>query len=156
MSDRIFVLNAGVVQQVGTPEEIYSHPVNSFVANFVGKVAFLKGNAEGGYVTVSGTDEKLRYDGHVSGKAEIAVRPENIKILSGDDDPSGGISATVSSVYFMGEYTDFRVTVGLSELRINAPALMYNSFKTGDAVKISIGDFMVFADEGEAARDILT
>jgi iron(III) transport system ATP-binding protein len=156
MSDRIFVLNAGVMQQVGTPEEIYRHPVNSFVANFVGKVAFLKGNAEGGYVTVSGTDEKLRYDGHVSGKAEIAVRPENIKILSGDDDPSGGISATVSSVYFMGEYTDFRVTVGLSELRINAPALMYNSFKTGDAVKISIGDFMVFADEGEAARDILT
>ncbi|MBR4588272.1 MAG: ABC transporter ATP-binding protein [Lachnospiraceae bacterium] len=155
MSDRVFVLNAGVVQQVGTPEEIYRHPVNSFVANFVGKVAFLKGNAAGGFVSVSGTDEKLRYDGPVSGKAEIAIRPESIKILLGKDTPNS-ISAVVTAQYFMGENTDIRVTVGGSELRINAPALMYNSFKPGDTVKISIGDFMVFADEGEAARDILT
>ena len=43
MSDRIVLINKGEVQQVGTPQEIYSRPENVFVANFVGKVDFIKG-----------------------------------------------------------------------------------------------------------------
>ena len=46
MSDRIVLINKGEVQQVGTPQEIYSRPKNVFVANFVGKVDFIKGKVE--------------------------------------------------------------------------------------------------------------
>ena len=46
MSDRVFLINNGVVQQVGSPLEIYRSPVNQFVANFVGKANFLKGTAD--------------------------------------------------------------------------------------------------------------
>ena len=48
MSDRIILINKGVVQQIGTPEEIYRNPVNPFVANFVGRVNFIKGVAKDG------------------------------------------------------------------------------------------------------------
>ena len=48
MSDRIFLINRGVVQQCGTPEEIYNRPANQFVADFLGKVDFFKGEARTG------------------------------------------------------------------------------------------------------------
>jgi len=47
MSDRIVLINKGEVQQVAAPQEIYSKPKNMFVANFVGKVDFIKGKVEG-------------------------------------------------------------------------------------------------------------
>ena len=50
MSDRIFLINNGIVQQSGTPDEIYNHPANQFVADFLGKVDFFKGVAENGTI----------------------------------------------------------------------------------------------------------
>ena len=50
MSDRIFVINRGEVQQTGTPEEIYNHPANPFVADFLGKVDFFRGEVKDGRI----------------------------------------------------------------------------------------------------------
>ena len=84
MSDRVFVINSGVLQQVGTPVEIYRSPKNQFVADFVGKVNFLKGISDGGKIKLSGIDDTLDYSGPVSGEVDVAVRPENIHIVNGD------------------------------------------------------------------------
>ena len=54
MSDRIFLINRGVVQQCGTPEQIYNQPANQFVADFLGKVDFFKGQAANGRITLTG------------------------------------------------------------------------------------------------------
>ena len=43
LSDRIIIMRSGVVEQIGTPQEIYYHPVNEFVADFIGEANFLKG-----------------------------------------------------------------------------------------------------------------
>ena len=59
MSDRVFLINNGVVQQVGSPLEIYRHPVNQFVANFVGKANFLKGTVSGGRSSITGTNQSV-------------------------------------------------------------------------------------------------
>ena len=53
MSDRIFLLNNGVVQQSGTPDDIYNRPANPFVADFLGKVDFFRGTAEGGQLRLT-------------------------------------------------------------------------------------------------------
>ena len=50
MSDRIFLINGGIVQQCGTPEEIYNRPVNPFAADFLGKVDFFRGEARDGRI----------------------------------------------------------------------------------------------------------
>ncbi|MEF9894680.1 MAG: ABC transporter ATP-binding protein, partial [Clostridia bacterium] len=60
MSDRIFVIYGGVVQQVGTPEEIYKRPVNQFVADFVGKVDFLDGMAQDGVIRLSKCGQSIK------------------------------------------------------------------------------------------------
>ena len=67
MSDRIFLINRGVVQQCGSPEEIYNHPANQFVADFLGKVDFFKGESANGRIVfpkkngIVAEDDRLWY-----------------------------------------------------------------------------------------------
>ena len=56
MSDRIVLINKGEVQQVAPPQEIYSNPKNMFVANFVGKVDFIKGKVEGNKILLDNSN----------------------------------------------------------------------------------------------------
>ncbi len=140
MSDRIFVLNGGVIQQVGTPYEIYTRPANQFVADFVGKINFLKGHSENGKITLEGIDDVLEYDGEITGDVDIGIRPENIRITGG----SGHLNGTVITEFFMGDTNDCRVQVGKEILRVIADAATYQDFKTGTSVGLEIRDFLVF------------
>ena len=59
MSDRVAVMSAGEVQQIGTPEEVYRRPFNRFVAEFVGRVNLIEGVISRGVVDVEGAGHKL-------------------------------------------------------------------------------------------------
>ncbi len=63
MSDRVFVINSGIIQQVDSPVNIYRKPKNQFVADFVGKVNFLKGVSADGWIRLDGIEDILPYDG---------------------------------------------------------------------------------------------
>ncbi len=87
MSDRIAVMNDGIVQQVGTPREIYEHPNNRFVADFIGETNFVIGQvaALGDFVTVDLGD--LPVLGTADGRSlepnqeiTLAIRPEKINL----------------------------------------------------------------------------
>ena len=96
MSDRIFLINNGIVQQSGTPDEIYNHPANQFVADFLGKVDFFKGVAENGTIHLSEWEADLQYPKmEQSGNIEVAIRPENIRISKESD----GIRGKLEKLY---------------------------------------------------------
>ena len=76
MSDRIILINRGIIQQVASPEEIYNHPANQFVADFLGKVDFAKGEIRDGRVYLDDTDQSIPYSGSKKGRVELAIRPE--------------------------------------------------------------------------------
>lgn len=80
MADRIVVMRDGKVVQTGTPEELYCHPVNSFVASIFGELNFVNGKVtENGIISDLGT---LPSNGIAVGKSvEIAVRPEALTIV---------------------------------------------------------------------------
>ncbi|TVR09265.1 MAG: ABC transporter ATP-binding protein [Salinarimonadaceae bacterium] len=76
LADRIVVMEAGKVRQIGTPSEIYRNPVSSFVASFIGRSNIVSGTAEGlGAETPFGRVELSRA---VNGAVDLAVRPEQI------------------------------------------------------------------------------
>ena len=83
MADRIVVLKDGVVQQVGTPMELYERPQSLFVAGFIGspKMNFLTASADGTGVQVAGNVLDLSRD--VAGTTTLGVRPEHITIAEG-------------------------------------------------------------------------
>lgn len=77
MSDRIAVMSKGVVQQTGTPREIYAHPANRFVAGFIGESNFLPVTVEGRDAVLAGHRIGLAHD-NAQGPATLAIRPEDI------------------------------------------------------------------------------
>ena len=145
MSDRIFLINRGVVQQSGRPDEIYNHPNNQFVADFLGKVEFLKGESKDGRIHLLGTDQYLPYDGEKRGMVEIAIRPENITMSAPSD---AGLKGRVDKRYYLGDSADWRIALGKTNLRVITEGRRFSRFAPGDEVGLYIEEFLVFDDEG--------
>ena len=145
MSDRIFLINNGIVQQSGTPDEIYNHPANQFVADFLGKVDFFKGVAENGTIHLSDWEMDLQYpEMEKRGNIEVAIRPENIRISKESD----GIRGKLEKLYYLGDETDCRVRVGKALVRVITDGFSHREFREGDTVTLDVREFIVFPDDG--------
>ena len=106
MADRIVVMNHGVIEQVGTPLDIYERPASPFVADFVGKVNVLKGHALGGNRFRVG-DIELQCDtcteNFVSGQmVNLYLRPEDRVAERLDHDTPYRLNALITKVEFLG------------------------------------------------------
>ena len=108
VSDRIAVMNYGVIQHVSSPKSIYQRPANQFVANFIGRSNTLKAKMENGVLSF-GNGYKVAYDNMEiaqNGDVLVAVRPEEFVI---DAKNESGIDATVISSVFLGLNTTYFV-----------------------------------------------
>ncbi len=127
LGDRVAVMKSGVIEQVGSPREIYQVPQSSWVARFVGDVNLVSGTGQGGVVeTVLGT-VPLANPGH--GAIDVLMRPEDL-VLSAD----GPHEVTLTEYYG----PDTMVTVALvdgSELSVRVPARA--SWMKGDRVDVT-------------------
>jgi spermidine/putrescine transport system ATP-binding protein len=130
LSDRIAVMNAGRIEQVGTPAEIYETPRSSFVAAFIGDTNFLKGRVVGvpepGQAVLEIEDfppVRCPVDGHrqVGDNVYLSIRPERLQIAGRqlDSDSSYNVaSGTVEDVIYLGSHTRFRVRIRNSRMSI--------------------------------------
>ena len=144
MSDRIFLINRGDIQQCGTPQEIYNSPVNQFVADFLGNVDFFKGEARDGRIVFSAMDgQGIPYDGPRTGKIDVAIRPENLFFAE-----DGILHGVLETQYYLGDVDDCRVRVGETLVRVITNGYEHQNLKEGQAVRLGVRDFMVFEDDG--------
>ena len=152
MSDRIIVLNRGLIQQVATPTEIYRNPANQFVADFVGKVNFFKGVVQGGAgngrIELSGIGQSLPYQGPYSGKVVVAIRPENIVLSPGDSAsaPAGVLEGKLLSMFYLGDVNDCRLEINGEILRVIAESGSFDTMKEGQQLKVGLKEFLVYQD----------
>ena len=105
MSDTVVVMNEGVIQQIGTPEDIYNEPVNAFVADFIGESNILDGIMREDYVVETfGRRFKCLDKGFDPDEpVDVVVRPEDIDIVPVKD---GMLTGTVTSITFKGMQYD--------------------------------------------------
>jgi len=117
LSDRMLVMDHGVVQQVAKPLEIYESPINRFVFSFIGLSNFLPVSARGGraYVEGAGSEPIAGFAPPPGLGAEcvLACRPSEIDFVA-----EGGLPGIVQRATFLGDLVDYRVRVGGSELRV--------------------------------------
>lgn len=120
MADTIAVMNAGVIEQLGVPEELYDNPATTFVANFLGQSNLVPGrivDAVGDYLVVDVAGEKigvLRDRARVPrGDVLVGVRPEKVYLSAGDDEERSGTNrlsgGRVSDVSYTGTSTQYLV-----------------------------------------------
>ena len=150
MSDRILLFNNGEVQQSGTPQEIYNHPVNPFVADFLGKVSFFSGTAEEDRILLPDWGVRLP-DPEPSrrGAVTVGIRPENVRLRP----EAGELQGVIERAYYLGDTTDFRVRVGKAEVRAIMEGGAHARFAAGDRVGLEVQSLMVF--DGENLQDQL-
>ena len=114
ISDRVMVMNTGIVQQEGTPKEVYQYPENNFVANFVGQTNILAGiigEDERSVITDIGTIPCEHTHGHFPGEqVSVSIRPESIEY-----DESGPYEGVVQEYTFTGVTVDAVVRVDTGE-----------------------------------------
>ena len=120
LSDQIIIMEKGVVAQIGSPQEIYYHPANEFVADFIGEANFLRGKLmekdgdqgkaliEGSAVQVEGVQNMEQ-----GSQCTLVLRPESAVLAD-----KGQLPCRVIVSCFMGSYQNYHVMVGSTLVKI--------------------------------------
>ena len=110
MSDRVAVMHSGKILQIGAPREIYNHPIDRFVADFIGETNFLTARVEANKATLaSGEVLAAEVTGH-KGEVTIAVRPEQVRICAVDE--ADCLTATIVDTVYFGTDTHCHLRLG--------------------------------------------
>jgi iron(III) transport system ATP-binding protein len=149
-SDRMAVLDGGVIQQIGTPQQLYDAPANLFVANFLGTANVLQGRVEKGdgttlFVTKSG--ESLAIDSDLITSGSIILRPQNITI-SRDAGPDT-ITGKVLHREFLGSQIRYIIEAAGAEIIVDQSHSVGTDWQEigGDvALRINAQTAVVIAD----------
>ena len=133
MADRVAVLRAGRVEQVGTPDRIYERPATPFVAEFIGSMNHMPGVVEGDRVAVLG--QYLPIDGDVPSVADVdvLVRPEAVRLQAA---PDGAGLVTRSS--FRGATARLHVELNGLEIQADVPGRDATALAPGARVDVSL------------------
>jgi len=119
VSDRIFVMNEAVIDQEGTPRQLYEEPVNLFVSDFIGdanivKAQILKIEGANAEVEIGGIRKKLPHRGLISGEVNVAIRPQSICLSQSGNENS--IPGTILKAIYLGGHIEYTVDCILGEL----------------------------------------
>ncbi len=150
MSDKIVVMNAGAIEQIGTPLEIYNEPVNSYVARFIGESNIMEGTMLADY--------KVRFDDKTfectdfgfkpNEPVDVLIRPEDIAIVKPRE---GVMRGEVKSVLFKGVHYEMMVETktGTSKTVKMHVVTQHDIVNDQAGEKISANDFYVDSDDLE-------
>jgi putative spermidine/putrescine transport system ATP-binding protein len=145
VADRIVVMSAGKVEQVGTPREIYQRPASRFVAEFIGLTNIFVGSIEAGgsFLTEGGERFAVSPEREAGAVTAFAVRPEQISLHDdlGQSQGLGSLPATVEDVVYRGSLTEVvvRTSSGMPILvhRQNADLPSEHELRPGQPVVAS-------------------
>lgn len=119
MSDRVVVMNNGVIEQIGTPEDIYNEPVNAFVADFIGEANILNGTmVDDCRINILGKELECVDKGFGKNTpVDVVIRPEDIEITSPEN---GQLVGTVEKSTFKGVHYEMSVMCDKCEILIHS------------------------------------
>ncbi|MGH2463251.1 MAG: ABC transporter ATP-binding protein [Candidatus Limnocylindria bacterium] len=146
MGDRIAVMRDGILQQVGTPQQLYDHPATVFVAGFIGSPAmnFFKAHADGSDLRVAdvrleltGKAAEVVADRPAGSEVTVGFRPEHLELGNGVAGPAVGIPASVDVVEFLGDQELIHAQAAGGELL--AVVSSDHRLKPGDRVEFRLG-----------------
>lgn len=156
LGDRIVIMKDGFIYQTGTPQEVYNHPANLFVASFIGTPQMNLFDAEllmnGGVYSLrlcgaefplsEAKQQKLRENGAVPGPVVMGVRPDHIALCDGTCGPF--VTAAVDVSEMMGSAINLHVKVGAKDVVMVVPIVglaeeRRQGFKFGETVNFTFG-----------------
>jgi multiple sugar transport system ATP-binding protein len=157
MADRIVVMHDGIVEQIGTPLELYDYPTNLFVAGFIGSPAMnfipgvVRGNGSAGFIeTDAGTRLPLPRNAPapVDSKVVFGIRPEHLALGNGGD----GVTADVQVIEPTGAET--QVFVEMAGTQVTAVFTERHDFQPGDRITLTPRPDTIHLFDAETGRHL--
>ena len=145
MSDRVAVMNEGKILQYGKPREIYHHPENKFVANFIGDSNFLTADIQNGSaVLTDGTKLKLPEENKTStsGRKSILIRPEHVQ-MSKSIGNKKAFEGKINNIVYFGTDTHFHLELKTGDeftIRKQNTPNEGKDFEVGTVVELTIDE----------------
>lgn len=138
MSDRIVVMNGGIIQQLGKPEDIYNLPVNSFVANFIGETNMIKGTyLRKDLIEFMGTQFECEgYDFADNESVDVVIRPEDWDVVPLEN---AKLIGDVTSCIFKGVHYEICAMFHGQEFVIHS----YEAVREGNKVGIKVDPYEI-------------
>ena len=154
MSDRVCVMNNGVIAQVGTPEDIYNEPANAFVADFIGEANIINGiMLEDCKVRLLGVDLDCVDKGFEKNQpVDVVIRPEDVEVTAPDQAKLNGV---VEDVIFKGVHFEISVKCNNCLWLIHSTVAQ----KVGDTIGMRIDPYNIHIMEKmfiNPTNDIIT
>jgi iron(III) transport system ATP-binding protein len=137
LGDKICVMNKGAIQQVGSPEDVYSRPPNLFVAQFVGEMNFIKGTVSGAGEVQSALGKQfhaLPPGSRVGAPVTLAIRPQHLDLGAVGNGGANGCAGAVRSRSFLGDAVLYEIGVGEVSLMVRQPG--ESNFAVGQQVAV--------------------
>lgn len=149
LSDRMLVMDMGVIQQIDTPLNMYSNPSNKFVYGFLGLSNFIKVDLVDGTVYPTGANG-LSLDCPIPDdfgeeQAILASRPNEIELLA-----EGGFPARIKTRLFLSDYIEYRVDIGQTEIRIQC--WEDKGFRSGDLCGVKFNRLKWYSVKNEISE----
>jgi iron(III) transport system ATP-binding protein len=140
ISDRIAVIQAGRVAQVGTAEDLFRRPRTRFVAEFIGRTNVVDGVATGPNTVTSGDITwRVASTNLVAGRpVALSIRPHDIVLGLTDSPADNRLQGTVKRATYLGDGVDYEVTLPGSAIVLRVATAPVNSRRAGDPVTLSI------------------
>jgi iron(III) transport system ATP-binding protein len=134
ISDRVVVMRAGVIEQIGSPLDLYTRPATRFVADFIGSANFLQGRYDGAVIDLLGYRVPHVQD-VAAGDVTVMVRPEAVEFARDDE---VGLDATFLSAAYLGAVTEFVFDVAGTEVFATMSGGGMSDARKGDAVRLRL------------------
>ena len=138
MSDRVVVMNDGIIQQLGSPEDIYNEPVNPFVANFIGETNIVRGTyIKENLIEFLGVELPIQgYKFNDGEKVDVVIRPEDWDVIPVEN---AKLVGTVTSRIFKGVHYEICAMFGEKEIVIHA----YETPNVGDKIGLKVDPYEI-------------
>lgn len=150
LSDRMLVMDMGVVQQVDTPTNMYNNPANRFVFSFLGLSNFVPVALHDGLVWPAGSASSNleceipeEWDDN---RAVLATRPNEIQLTL-----EGGYRTRIRNRVFLGDYVEYRVDIGDAEIRVQTHE--HRDFRVGDVCGVRLGKVKWYSAAEEISEE---
>jgi len=134
ISDRVVVMREGVIEQTGSPHDLYTRPASRFVADFIGSANFLPGRYDGQQIDLLGYRWAHEQD-IAAGPVTVMVRPEAVEFAR-DDEPA--LEATLVSSAYLGAATEYVFDVAGTELFATLSGGGMSAAEKGDRVRLRL------------------
>ncbi|WP_208585573.1 ABC transporter ATP-binding protein [Gracilibacillus suaedae] len=148
ISDKIVVMNNGHIEQIDNPQEVYNAPNSLFVAQFIGRMNFIKGKSVNNTIQIG--DLTFIHNDAYTGDVTIGIRPEDIQLATAN---TRNIEAQIDKIMMLGHFAEITLKTMIGSLKMFVDRQQMEQFVLKSTIPIQLNNFLVFKETGEVLNN---